>query len=96
MARKDKAPRGPMRLYKSYMFTNKDPVIDEMRTLMQAQYGNGKIDTKAMQDVEDEGGPVANTMYNWFYGKTKRPQNASIEAAGRAIGMKRVWIKNKS
>lgn len=96
MARRNTTPRGPMRLYKSYMFTNKDPVIDEMRTLMQTQYGNGKIDAKAMQEVEDDGGPTATTMRNWFYGKTRRPQNASIEAAGRAIGMKRVWVKHKT
>jgi hypothetical protein len=40
--------------------------------------------------IEVDGGPSANTMRNWFKGKTKRPQNCTIEAAGRALGMKRV------
>jgi hypothetical protein len=95
MARGKRGPKsGPMRLYKSYMFTNKDPVIDEMRTLMQDEFGRGKISNKALESVEEMGGPTPGTIRNWFYGDTKRPQNASIEAAGRAIGMKRVWIRS--
>jgi hypothetical protein len=33
-------------------------------------------------------------MAAWFFGATKRPQNATLEAAGRALGMKRVWVTN--
>lgn len=92
MARKP--PKGPMRLYKSYLFRGKDPVIDEMRTMMQDKFGE-KITNKAMEEVEHDGGPTSGTIRNWFFGETKRPQNASIEAAGRAIGMKRVWVSNR-
>ena len=95
MAARKKGPKsGPMRLYRSYMFTNKDPVIDEMRTLLQDQYGSGKLTHKSLKNVEEAGGPTPTTIQNWLYGDTKRPQNASIEAAGRAIGMKRVWVTN--
>jgi hypothetical protein len=84
---------GALKLYRSYMFRGKDPVVDEIRTIMQDSYGE-KLDNKAMKDVEQNGGPTAGTIRNWLFGDTKRPQNASIEAAGRAIGMKRVWVVN--
>jgi len=74
------------------MFRNRDPVIDEMRTIIQDTYGQ-KITGKAMKDIEDHGGPKAGTIRNWLFGDTKRPQSASIEAAGRAMGMKRVWVR---
>ena len=94
MAAKRGPKSGPMRLYKSYMFKDKDPVIDEMRTLLQDEYGAGKLTERAFKDVEEQGGPAPGTIRNWLYGDTKRPQNASIEAAGRAIGKKRVWVDN--
>jgi hypothetical protein len=94
MARtKVRMPKGRLKLYASYMFRDKDPAIDEFRTVMQDAYGD-KLGYKEMADVEEAGGPTAQTIHNWFFGTTKRPQNATIEAAGRALGMKRVWVKN--
>lgn len=81
-----------MKLYKSYMFRSKDPAIDELRTVLQTAFG--KLDKKTYKEVEIAGGPTAGTLREWFVGKTKRPQNATLEAAGRAVGMKRVWVKN--
>ena len=78
-----------LKLYKSYSFRNKDPVIDELRTLTQDEFGGLRF--KHLQAIEYHGGPSASCMRNWFHGKTKRPQSASIEAAGRALGYKRVW-----
>jgi hypothetical protein len=96
MARKtSRVPTGRMKLYRSYMFRDKDPAIDEFRTVMQDHYGD-QLNHKALVDVETQGGPTAQTIHNWFFGGTKRPQNATIEAAGRALGMKRVWVKNKN
>ena len=83
---------GPLKLYRSYMFTNKDPAIDEFRTVMQDEYGSRKLSGAMMKEVETQGGPTANTIRNWFFGDTKRPQNATIEAAGRALGKRRVWV----
>jgi hypothetical protein len=97
MAAPKKRPTNPtsgrMKLYKSYMFRDKDPAIDEFRTVMQDAYGP-KITNKNMVEIEDMGGPTSQTIRNWFFGETKRPQNCSIEAAGRALGMKRVWVKD--
>lgn len=92
--RKKREPRGPLRLYRSYVFKNKDPVIDELRTIVQDVYGS--VTHKALKQIEADGGPTINAMDGWFKGDTKRPQSASIEAAGRAMGYKRKWVKTNN
>jgi len=82
------AKRSALKLYKSYMFKEKDPVIDQLRTLMKTELGGLHL-----TDVRNDGGPSISAMSGWFYGETKRPQSATVEAAGRAIGYKRVWEK---
>lgn len=92
MARKTKSqPQGSMRLYSSYMFRDKDPAIDEIRTVMQRHYRKNNLDKEDYNDVAEQGGPTAGCIKAWFEGKTKRPQNATLEAAGRALGFERVW-----
>ena len=82
------------KLYKSYMFKDKDPAIDELRTEVQKING-GAITNQHLADIEHDGGPATSTMRAWFFGKTKRPINATLEAAGRALGKKRVWVDMK-
>lgn len=72
--------------YKTYSFVNKDPVIDEFRTLRKGQ-------GVSFKDIHDDSGLSASTLRNWEYGDTRRPQNASLEAALRALGFKRVIVK---
>lgn len=83
-----------MKLYRSYVFRTKDPAIDALRTVIQEEYGQ-KITWKVMKKIEMDGGPSITSMHNWFFGKTRRPQNAALEAAGRALGYERVWVKSK-
>ena len=71
-----------MKVYKSYNFIDKDPVIDELRTVFR-RYGI------KYQYVEDRSGVTTQTLRNWFEGKTKRPLNSTVEAVLRAIGGKR-------
>ena len=71
-----------MKVYKSYNFIDKDPVIDELRTVFK-RYGI------KYQYVEDRSGVTTQTLRNWFEGKTKRPLNSTVEAVLRAIGGKR-------
>ncbi len=85
-----------MKIYQSYMFRNKDPAIDELRTEVQkVNGGSNRIAHAHLVEIEKEGGPTASTMRAWFFGKTMRPTNATIEAAGRAIGKKRIWVDDK-
>jgi len=85
-----------MKLYQSYMFKDKDPAIDILRTEVQkANGGTNRIAHAHLAEIEKDGGPSASTMRAWFFGKTLRPTNATIEAAGRALGKQRVWVDMK-
>ena len=67
--------------YKSYNFVDKDPIIDEIRAI----FDEANVTYKW---VEDESGVTAHTLANWFGGKTKKPQAATINAVLRALGYK--------
>jgi hypothetical protein len=82
-----------MTLYTAYNFIDKDPVIDELRTIFQDQ-NHGKLDGSYFNKVHENGGPTASCLRAWFFGDTKRPQSVTIEAAGRAMGYKRKWVKH--
>jgi hypothetical protein len=81
---------GRMPLYRSYVFKDKDPAIDVLRTLVEQHYGH-RVTGSDLSNIMEEGGPHQSTMRAWFFGKTKRPTNPTIEAAGRAMGYERVW-----
>jgi hypothetical protein len=85
---------GRMPIYKSYVFKDKDPCIDELRTVMEDSFSE-KLKPNHLTSVSHTGGPSYSAMAGWFYGATKRPQNCTIEAAGRALGYIRVWRKGK-
>lgn len=80
--------------YSAYRFTQKDPVVDELRTMVEDHFGR-RVNGKDLGAVSDSGGPSSGTMVGWFFGKTRRPQSATIEAAGRALGYRRIWQKMK-
>lgn len=68
--------------YKSYNFgAEKDPIIDEVRTIFE-QSG------WTYQRVEDESGVTYQTLRNWFEGKTRKPQAATVNAVLRSMGFK--------
>jgi hypothetical protein len=86
--------KGP--LYQAYLFKDKDPAIDEIRTVMQDHFGKRNLASADYKEVQEQGGPSAGTVKSWFEGKTRRPQNATLEAAGRSIGYQRAWVKIKN
>lgn len=94
MVKKVKTNGYKPRTYKSYLFRDKEPVIDMTRTLFEKVY-NRRIDTKMLIEIEKNGGPTKGCMRGWFFGSTKRPKNETIEASGRALGYERVWVKQK-
>ena len=71
--------------YKSYSFVDKDPVIDEVRTIYQASGVNYKW-------LSEQSSVSISTIRNMFEGKTKRPQSATTEAILRSMGYKRVIV----
>jgi len=74
---------GRFKTYGAYKFVDKDPVIYQLQQM--------RANTSLTQITKD-GGPSSTCMHNWFYGETRRPQNATIEAAGRAMGYERKWM----
>jgi len=80
MARTKKAKHRPaLKLYKSYMFTEKDPIIDVVRTIVEDSH-------RPFARIERDSGVTGQTLRNWFMGPTKRPQFATIAAVARALG----------
>jgi hypothetical protein len=67
--------------YKSYNFINKDPIIDEVRTVYKESGAN-------LTWIEENSGVAKATLKAWFFGKTKRPQAATVNAVLRSLGYK--------
>ena len=76
-------------IYKTYLFTDKDPIIDEMRTLWE------KCKRPTYDYVTAQGGPAASTIRGWFNGDTVRPQSASVRAFVRALGFDIRFVRPK-
>jgi transcriptional regulator with XRE-family HTH domain len=68
-------------VYKSYNFIDKDPIIDELRTVVQDSGHSYK-------QIHEDSGVSTQTLSNWFSGDTRRPQAASLNAVARALGYK--------
>jgi len=79
-----------VRLYRNYNWIDKDPVIDEMRTVFQDE---GLIKKLAL--VHELSGVATATMDNWFNGSTRKPQNTTIEAVMRSLGYSRPFTKTR-
>jgi predicted transcriptional regulator len=74
-------------LYKSYMFKDKDPIIDKLRTAM-ADAGI------TIKEAAAQSGVPETTLWAWFYGMTRRPQHATLRAVFSAIGYR--WEPEKA
>jgi len=68
-----------MKLYKTYVFKDKDPVIDRVRTILQDE---GVSYYKA----GEQSGVSGSTIHAWMEGDTKRPQYSTIAAVVTALG----------
>lgn len=71
--------RTALRLYKSYVFVEKDPIIDVMRTVVEDS-------KRSYQFIHDNSGVSKTTLRSWFVGKTRRPQFATVAAVVRSLG----------
>lgn len=80
-----------LKVYRTYRYIDKDPVIDEIRTLVQDE---GLM--KKLEIVHQLSGVSASTLDNWFNGDTKSPQNRTICAVTSALGYKRAWQRERS
>lgn len=73
--------------YKSYVFREKDPIIDALRT---AFSDSGK----SYAQLHEQSGVAASTFHNWFHGKTRKPQFCTISATAIALGKVGIRFRN--
>lgn len=65
--------------YATYNFVEKDPIIDQLRTIL--------ADEKmSYRDVHEKTNVSIGTLRGWFDGATRRPQHATIMAVARSAG----------
>ena len=76
-----------IRIYKTYNYKY-DPAIEQVLELLEDN-------SMKFSQASDASGVAASTIRNWSTGKTRRPQNTTIEAVGRAAGYGRKWVKLK-
>lgn len=91
MPKKSKEVRGflkPYKPYKSYMFRDKDPVIDILRT---AKEDSGM----SVREISEKSGVSESAMHGWWNGNTRRPQFATANATARVMGREFVLRKIK-
>ena len=68
------------KIYPTYSFTGKDPVIADLKALA-GESGMTNVDISKQSAVS------AGTLGNWFNGPTRRPQYATVMAVYRALGV---------
>jgi DNA-binding phage protein len=71
-------PSRTLKVYKSYNFVDKDPIIDYARTRVFTHGGIGKVAAAS--------GVTPTTLYNWFHKKTRCPQFATVARVLIACG----------
>lgn len=71
--------RGFISPYRTYLFTDKDPVIDFTRTIFEDS-------GKSIKEVHEESDVSQTTLWNWFNGKTRKPQWCTMSAVLLALG----------
>lgn len=66
-------------LYRTYRWLDKDPAIDAIKTVVQAE----KLKHKAVQDIT---GVMAGTLDGWFTGGVRKPNNSTLTAVSSGLG----------
>ena len=79
---------GILKIYKSYSFIDKDPIIDKLRTIKEKGGHTNKF-------IHAESGVAVGTLAKWWGGNTKRPQFATTMAVARAMGYSLVLAPSK-
>lgn len=76
--------------YRTYNWgtKEKDPVIDEMRTMAQEEGLYTRLGI-----LSEITGVSRATYQNWWHGDTKKPNYATIMATATALGREQRWVK---
>lgn len=85
-----KASRGFLRVYRTYNYIDKNPVIDKIRTIVDDE---GLM--KNLNIVHEISGVATTTLKNWFDGETKNPQHHTIAAVITSLGYEERFVKTE-
>jgi hypothetical protein len=77
-----------MKVLRTYRFIDKDPVVDELRTIVQDEGMDHRYN-----DLAELAGLAHSTIHNLFWGGTKRPQNATVMAIVTSLGYERKFVR---
>jgi len=83
----------PERIYKTnrtYRWRDKDPVCDELRTMLQDVGLYNRLGHVAILS-----GRSLGTIKGIFHGETKRPQNNTIMSIATSAGFDRKWVRER-
>ncbi|HEY2243000.1 MAG TPA: hypothetical protein VGH47_02120 [Xanthobacteraceae bacterium] len=78
------------RTLRTYRFIDKDPVCDELRTLVEDR---GLMDQLAR--VAELAGLAPATVQNLFNGETRKPQNRTVMGVATSVGYLRKWVSTE-
>lgn len=78
------------RTLRTYRFIDKDPVVDELRTLVEDR---GLM--KQLGHVAELAGVARGTVHNLFNGETKQPRNRTVMGIATSIGYRREWVSTE-
>lgn len=70
-----------------YRRIDKDPIIDIIRSEAQHNYGHN-LSPEALGKISDKSGVSTQTLRNWFFGETQRPQNLTTRFVLEALDCK--------
>lgn len=74
-------------LYKTYMFKDKDPIIELVRQCVDIfATVNSLSENRALDELSKASGVSKGTIYQWFYGVTRMPRFCCVAAVVRATG----------
>lgn len=76
------------KLYRTYRFTEKDPVCDEVMNLVDEAGLRGKKNTGKIAILATL---AKGTVDALLYGDTKRPRNSTVMAIATSLGYVRTW-----
>lgn len=74
-----------------FLLTEKDPIIDLLRTEVQTEFGSLKHEVLAK--ISYESGVSEGTLREWFFGSTRYPRRLTTRFVMEAIGITIQYIR---
>jgi transcriptional regulator with XRE-family HTH domain len=80
-----------VKIYRSYEFIDKDPVIGRIKEMIEKE----RL-LKKPGIVHELSGISTQTLHKWFHGETRRPQHATIMAVALSLGYRMDFKQERS